>query len=248
MAGATDFNGDLFGAEHLMIDDEFASTDLRSRREFGARIKGFTVNTVQSCHAKNRQALSLEPFWRVSISLNDEPENLAILPPIDESLADKIILLRANFRPMPMDTTTIEMRERFWRALKNELPAFIAHLLEWRVSEDLRCARFGIKSWHHPLLLKAVDALSPEQRLLCVIDAVLFAQRAAPQTLTADALERMLVASPMHYAARTVLDWPTACGTYLGRLAKKIPQRIQKDRTADSRAWVIHPPSRGGNK
>ncbi|MFZ3374804.1 MAG: BT4734/BF3469 family protein, partial [Chthoniobacterales bacterium] len=97
MSGHTDFNGELFSAEHLMIEDEAPSTDLRSRRALGAHIKAFTVNETQSCHVKNRQALTLSPFWRVSISVNDEPENLMILPPISDSeydsLGDKIILL-----------------------------------------------------------------------------------------------------------------------------------------------------------
>jgi len=43
MTGATQFNSDLFMAEHLMIEDEAASTDLRTRKQFGAKIKDFTV-------------------------------------------------------------------------------------------------------------------------------------------------------------------------------------------------------------
>src|SRR5262249_16156279 len=43
MSGATDFNSELFGAEHLMIEDEVATVDGRKRRDFGARIKDFTV-------------------------------------------------------------------------------------------------------------------------------------------------------------------------------------------------------------
>ena len=76
MSGATEFNGELFGCEHLMIEDDIGSTDFRARRNFGTRIKEFTVNEVQSCHAKNRQAINLKPFWRLSITLNEEPENL----------------------------------------------------------------------------------------------------------------------------------------------------------------------------
>src|SRR5262249_29583083 len=72
MSGRTDFNGELFEAEHLMIEDEAPSTDLRSRRAFGTHIKSFAVNETHSCHAKNKQALTLKPFWRVTISLNDE--------------------------------------------------------------------------------------------------------------------------------------------------------------------------------
>jgi hypothetical protein len=35
MGGLTPFNSDLFEAEHLMIEDEQASTDIRARRNFG---------------------------------------------------------------------------------------------------------------------------------------------------------------------------------------------------------------------
>jgi len=35
MIGATTFNSELFRAEHLMIEDEVFSRDLRHRRSFG---------------------------------------------------------------------------------------------------------------------------------------------------------------------------------------------------------------------
>ena len=44
------------------------------------------------------------------------------------------------------------------------------------------------------------------------------------------------------YEARKLLSWPTACGVYLARLAKRMPERFALDRTADSRQWTIHPP------
>src|SRR5208282_3476396 len=48
MSGATEFNGELFGAEHLMIEDDIASCDNRARRNFGNRIKQFTVDEFLS--------------------------------------------------------------------------------------------------------------------------------------------------------------------------------------------------------
>ena len=72
MRGGSEFNAELFGAGHLVIEDEQPSSDLRARRNFGARIKEITVNTSASCHGKGRQAISLQPFWRLSISVNDE--------------------------------------------------------------------------------------------------------------------------------------------------------------------------------
>jgi hypothetical protein len=248
MCGATDFNGDLFGAEHLMIEDEVAFTDIRARRAFGSRIKDFTVNTVQSCHGKNRPAVSLKPFWRLSITLNDEPENLLILPPIDESLEDKIILLKAYKRPLPMETSTLEGQRRFMAALLAEVPAFLNLLVNYRIPERLKSERFGVTHFHHPELLASLSEMAPEMRLLAVIDAHLSdADRPAGSWMgTATELERMLYESKGAHEARRLLDWNNATGTYLGRLAKKLPHRIKQERTKHSRIWFISPPHWAG--
>jgi hypothetical protein len=241
MSGKTTFNADLFGAEHLMVEDECGSTDLRPRREFGTRIKDFTVNEVQSCHAKGREALSLRPFWRVSISLNDEPENLMILPPIDESLSDKLMLLRTHRGDMPMPTDSNEGRSAFWAALIAELPAFIGSLLRWQIPNELRSQRFGIATFQHPHLLDAIDDLSPELRLLSLIDGVIFAGASAaagPMVLTAEGIESRLLNSQMSYEARRLFSWNNACGTYLGRLAKKQPKRVQSPSRSE---WCLCP-------
>ena len=248
MCGATDFNGDLFGAEHLMIEDEIAFTDIRARRAFGARIKDFTVNTVQSCHGKNRPALSLKPLWRMSITLNDEAENLLILPPIDESLEDKIILLKAYKRPLPMETATLEGRQRFMAKLLAEIPAFLNLLVNYRIPERLRSERFGVTHFQHPELLASLSEMSPEMRLLAVIDAHLGSGDgpAGRWMGTATELERMLYESKGAHEARRLLDWSNATGTYLGRLAKKLPHRVRQERTSSSRIWYISPPHWAG--
>jgi len=242
MCGQTTFNADLFGAEHLMIEDECGSTDLRARREFGARLKDFTVNEVQSCHAKNRQALSLRPFWRLTISLNDEPENLMVLPPMDESLSDKLMLLRTHHAEMPMPTDTNDARSAFWSALMGELPAFIGYLLRWQIPQALRCQRFGITTFRHPHLLDAIDGISPEFRLLSLIDSVVFADDGlinGSVIITAEALESRLTNSQMGHEARRLFSWNNACGTYLGRLASKRPERIHQNRNKRSREWCL---------
>ena len=242
MCGATDFNGDLFGAEHLMIEDEVSFTDIRARRHFGSRIKDFTVNTVQSCHAKNRQAISLKPFWRITISLNDEPENLLILPPLEDSLEDKLILLKAYKNPLPMETATLEGRQQFMATLIGEIPAFLHHLINFRIPDALRSERFGITHFHHPELLAALSDMSPEIRLLSLIDAEMAAaETPGPFTGTAVELEKMLLESKSAHEARRLLDWNNAAGTYLGRLAKKFPERVKQVRSNARREWVIQP-------
>lgn len=242
MSGATEFNGDLFGAEHLMIEDEVAFTDIRARRHFGARIKDFTVNATQSCHGKNRPALSLKPFWRLSITLNDEPENLLILPPIDDSLEDKIILLKAKKAGLPADIGTAEGRVRYWSQLMRELPMFLDALVQFPIPAALQSGRFGVKHFQHPTLIAALSEMSPEMRLMGLIDAALTEQEHVGQwTGTATELEQLLSESKVGFEARRLLDWSNATGTYLGRLARKLPNRVQAQRTNSARQWTVYP-------
>jgi hypothetical protein len=244
MSGLTPFNSDLFEAEHLMIEDEQASTDIRARRNFGAQLKNITVVDWQRCHAKNRVAISLAPFWRLSITVNDEPENLMVLPPIDDSIEDKLILLRASKFRMPMPTTTLKQRKAFWRRLVDELPAFLNFLLEWEIPRKLTSERFGIAHFHHPEILQAIDKLAPEYKLLRLIEEELFQSDAADTWEgSAEQLERRLCAenSDCRHQARKLFTFNTACGVYLARLEKKYPDRFVSNHTREGNRWTIKP-------
>jgi len=247
MTGGTGFNSDMFGAEHLMIEDESPSTDMRARRAFGAQIKNMTVCEVQRLHAKHRDALVMKPFWRLSVSLNDEPENVMVLPPIDESIADKLMIFKTERNPMPMPTTTLEERAAFWNKLMSELPAFLNFLIRWEIPIELRSPRFGITHYHHPEVLSILDEMAPEYRLLNLIDDTFFSAHELIKTpssmeLTAEQIEGALTShlTNCSHEARKLFSWPAACGTYLGRLAKKRPDRVKSHRTAESRLWVLH--------
>ena len=247
MTGGTSFNRDLFTAEHLMVEDEVPSAEYRSRRNFGTHIKGVTVNATQRMHQKFRDALTLEPFWRLTVSVNDEPENLMVLPPIDDSIGDKIILLKCVKRPMPMPANTDEQRQRFWDTLVAELPAFLHWLDEWVIPEELRDERYGITSYHHPELLRAIDDLAPETRLLGLIDDELFKLgpgSAGPWTGTARQLEKKLTSADFADSreARRLFSFNTACGTYLARLEQKYPKRVGSRTKKGYRMWTVNPP------
>jgi hypothetical protein len=245
MAGGTDFNSDLFAAEHLMLEDEETSTDIRSRLKLKARIKEITVNQTQSCHAKGREAVTLSPFWRLTISLNDEDENLMVLPPMSDDLADKITLLRCSVPQAPFPTGTLELKEAYWARLTSELPAFIHYLTTWTVPPELSNQRYGIRHFHHPDLLSALAALAPETKLLELIDREIWKDdEVHPWQGNAGELESMLrrPTSDVRQEADRLLAWGNACGSYLGRLAKKHPDRVKSHRSATSRRWTITPP------
>jgi len=238
MIGQTAFNEDLARAEHLVIEDENPSTDIRSRREFGTAIKDFSVNREMSIHGKGKTALQLPTYRRITCSVNDEPENLMICPPLDDSIRDKIMLLRCNV------ATVGEDRLETWKTLAGEIPAFRCFLARHRVPPSIKDPRFGVKAFHHPDLLEALSSIAPENRLLNLIDEVLFGPRTKEVSWegTAEQLEAELRRSPQAFAAERLFYFATACGVYLGRVAKKHPKRVELKRTASRRVWTIRAP------
>lgn len=244
MQGGTEFNGELFEAEHLVLEDEFMSTKITDRLRLAASIKIATVGTrLQSCHRKSRQAVNLPAWWRVSITLNDDAEAMMVLPPLDEHVQDKITLLRGSRFDFPMPMGTTAEQEAAWEQLKAEVPAYSHWLLnEFQIPDRLADPRrYVIQTWHHPELKAQLESLSPESALLDMIDEAVFPLNGPTWRGTAAELQRLLIADyRTESQAKKHLHWTNACGTYLGRLATKVPERVEESRTATRRDYVIH--------
>jgi hypothetical protein len=234
MVGETAFNSDLAGAEHLVIEDDSASTDIRSRRKFGAAIKTFCVNQEMSVHAKGRTAVTLKTYRRLSCSVNDEPENLVIFPPLDDSLEDKLVLLRCR-------NAVGDGRE-----LKPKLDAEVSRMRRWlaefELPAKLQSARYGVKAYQSPALTEILASVSHEERLLALVDAVIFGKNAPEEWEgTAEELESELLNSAHRASADKLFYYPAACGSFLGRLASRRPDRVEGWRTAKKRLWRVKP-------
>lgn len=235
--GETPFNGDLAGAEHLMIEDENASTDIRRRRDFGGRIKEYCASRDMNIHPKGRQAMTLPTFRRLTLSVNDEPENLMILPPLDDSLADKITLLKCSAATIGSD------RDKTWRTLTGELAALAWTLERWSIPHRLRCSRYGVKAWQHPELFEALSDLSPERRLMDLIDQCLFETGDFGELhFSSEELESKLRQTSFGFSVERLLHFPGACGTYLARLVKT--GRVRKSMVRGRNRWLISAPDK----
>jgi hypothetical protein len=252
LQGRTDFNGELFEAEHLVLEDEAASTLHRDRIVLGASLKNLIANRIHPCHPKHRQIVNLAPWWRVSLSLNDRPERLLVLPPLSEDIGDKIMLLRASKYPMPIEAVTPEQKEIFWKTLVSELPAFIWWLLnEFELPSEWQEARFGVHTFHHPELARELEELSPALALLALIDAadIWTSYDSAtgirgltdPWVGTALELRGLLMSNQKTQRDATrLLDWINACGQYLNDLAGKRPLRVKAFRSSTRRWFEIY--------
>jgi hypothetical protein len=214
-------------------------------------IKNLIANRVHPCHPKYRQIVNLAPWWRVSLSLNNRPDRLLVLPPMTDDIADKIILLRASKHPMPMSVRTAEQKETFWNTLVSELPAFLFWLRhEFCLPKDWQEDRFGVRSFHHPHLMTELEALSPAIQLLRLIDVANIWTTYNPKTRapsvtdpwvgTALELRTRLLENPKTQRdAAKLLDWTNACGQYLNDLAEIRKTRVTARRKADRRWYEI---------
>jgi hypothetical protein len=227
----------------LVVDDQAESTDIRSRRHFAASIKQVAVIKPQRCHPKHATPLTLHPLWRMTVSLNDEPERLLVLPPLDDDVADKVMLLKVASLPMPMPADTSEGQDAFWQRLLAELPAFVHYLNQWEIPAGLRSPRFGIATYHHPDLVEQLNETTPENRLLELLDVVLFGGLGqTPWVGTASELTALLTGDGRYgHQARELLKSAQTCGTYLARLEDTAAARISSQRRGDHRVYTIRP-------
>jgi hypothetical protein len=250
ITGKTTFNKDLTRAEHWMMEDEHASTDIKSRRALGTAIKDITVNTMHRLHAKGRDAVMSAPlFVRLSISLNDEAENMLVLPPLDDSVLGKLMLFKVQsaFTEKVGDT---EKRKEFERQLEVEMPHFAWWLMNvWEIPEAIRDTRFGVQAYANPELLDVFDENAPELVMLELMDRAWFSGDSSQKLVRGKAtdLQSQLVAaeSLVSFEARRLLYQNNTCGTYLGRLAVRRPDRVLKHGCGNGNphTWTVLPPS-----
>lgn len=175
MTMQTTFNADLFKAEHLYMGDEKPALHIEERQAFGNAIKDLIVNSIQSFHPKGVDAkvIPLPPFWRMSLSLNDEPQNLMVLPPLEDSILDKMMLFKVAMPDcLPQDIG--EERAKFSETIKQELPCLIYDLIHFSIPQHMRGGRMGVKAYFNPDLVASVEDLSRETQLMTLVEEGLF--------------------------------------------------------------------------
>jgi hypothetical protein len=254
------FNKDLVSAEHWMVEDPGTSTDNRTRREFGEKIKEATVNRDIRINGKGKDAGLIQIFRRVTISVNKEKESLAVCPPMDEGVRDKINLylcevVEKALEPFKDKDGKIN-RTDLWSAFKTELHAVRSWLLNTfkRVPKSMADDRFGIVAYHHSEIMSELSSMTYESRFLELIDELYFSDNDT-NTITkksSDFQKELLEHN--RFEAEKVLRYPGQCGSHLGKLWKRDgsimtnqlddghPHRISKRILDGNALWTIKPP------
>jgi len=73
---------------------------------------------------------------------------------------------RVRCWPMPMPADTFTEQARFWKQVREELPAFVFWLTEkYQPPSQVAGGRFGVQAWQHPEIVEALQQFAPHVQL-----------------------------------------------------------------------------------
>ena len=167
--GDTSFNEDLSEEILHLMDDEGGRDDYNARRRFGEEIKKSVATVGKRVHGKGKKAITLDPFTRTVILLNDRLEDVRVLPPMDKGMKDKFILLQTIGSGVDHnDGHTFQSRRDYYM---NAVSDYIGALETWEIPADLKDPdnRYGLISYQNPDVLASLTELSNENQLVGLI-------------------------------------------------------------------------------
>jgi len=147
LCSKTDFNDYLFEFGMLTVDDEAPTANAQARVAFTSKIKEFVANDEFSVNGKFKKPGRVRWRGRISVTLNQDATSLQLLPDLEMSVRDKLMIFKCRkFKDFfPGFTATIS----------KELPYFARYLSNSSVPDELRENRFGVKSY----LNKDIEAI-----------------------------------------------------------------------------------------
>jgi hypothetical protein len=258
--GGTDFNAELAAAEHLLMEDPATSTRDIDRIHFGEKLKQMAVAYTFRMHRKREDAVPVEPFFRLSISVNNDPDKLRVLPLLTPDFKEKLMLFLVSDDPIPFELDTMTQRTEFTRKMKEQAPAFAWWLLnEFEIPAAMRHKRYGVRQWLHPGLAQGLFDDTPAAELLAIIDAARWTDAVMGELAlwqldsrwgksgetwgdSGMELQRLLEDSTFNHDAARLLRY-YRIERLLSRLAKDEPDRVMHHRTGMQRGWSVAPPA-----
>jgi hypothetical protein len=224
MSGATTFSDSLAGCEHWKIEDQ-GHSDPESRKDLAASLKQAVANGGITHHPKGKALRTVKAFRRLTISCNEEPKYLAILPSLDSSLEDKIVILRTSKGGIPEDHGDPGKQEAYRGDITRELPAFVHYLLNLEIDPKFK-ERFGVVGFKDAEILKKLEESEPYHQLGEILDETLEGMDEVEGTST-----RILSLISNGPCARQVQALcrgsAKAIGRHLASLVKVFPDRYQ---------------------
>lgn len=168
MVDGEKYNDSLFERYLWQINDSMAATDARAHARFTTGVKACVANPT-SRYQKKYGANTDIPFnGRLVVTMNDDAASLEMLPNLDVSIKDKLILVQTTEEEVELPCRGADLD----RLIDSELPFFLSWLLQWVPPADIvgPLSRFGYASHIEIELLDEAQASSPTGSLVEIVD------------------------------------------------------------------------------
>lgn len=245
MEGTSGFNGELIEAEHWQVADQQTSTKYVDRARLAACIKQTCVNASMRVNAKFSQPINIEFFRRLTISLNDEPDALRVLPPLTPDFEDKLMILHVlPGLPFGHGRAFTTYRD-WWPQVVAEMPAFVHYLAcEHAVAPEHHDLRYGVRSHKDPEIRRRINIQSPEECFLEIVDQCVFAVRTTTWIGTARELHQEIFSFSQSRELEIIgCTGPNKVGQFLAKLMIRRPERFEPSTTVNGlKRYRILPP------
>jgi len=165
--GSTSFNESLFSAPVWTVDDATMSSDPKRHALYSQMVKKFVANPYQEFHPKFKKAVTHKFNGRLIVTMNDDATSVKMLPNIEHSILDKLVILKASKQKTNFSGAEARVAQ--------EMPAFADFVSGWQIPAELmtrpdEVARFGFNSWHHPELMETARDSSSSAGVLELLE------------------------------------------------------------------------------
>ena len=144
------FGSELFEVPLWTVDDSTYSAERKTQKHFSEMIKRMAANRNFRYHEKFRVPVMVNWQGRVIVTCNRDEESILVLPDLDISILDKIMLFKTADRSVEFPEP-----DQLDAILKRELPFLARYLLDYQIPEHCKGdSRFGVKAYHEPTLVR----------------------------------------------------------------------------------------------
>lgn len=157
LLGRDKFNGELCDCALWVIDDNAVALDHKTHKAFSEGVKRTVANPSMKCNNKFLKACTTVWLGRLIVTFNTDLESMGIMPNMDLSLKEKIMV----FRAVEVSLVAFMPLDQMERMLARELPAFARFLLDYVIPPQClaKDPRFAVESYLEPTLM-SVNAQS----------------------------------------------------------------------------------------
>ena len=136
------FNQRHFDYGIWTCDDRVPASDARKFQHYTSTVKSIVANSVFTSNEKYLRAGQLRWNGRLSVTANFSHEDARMIPELNESMRDKIMVFRALNHKVKFDDKKTNRL-----VCRREVPHLARYLLDYETPEELRSTRFGVKGY-----------------------------------------------------------------------------------------------------